>query len=83
MPPVTVKPPAPPITPLKSPAALFTVRDWEPSAMTPVPDSALSEAPAAVAEISNRPLLTSPDEAAMLPLPVSASVPLVIVVAPV
>ena len=84
MPPETVRPPVPPIAPDRVPAALLSVSVCEPSVTVPAPDSVVIVAPEVVPEIFNVPASETPEEAAMLPAPDSASVaPEETVVAPV
>ncbi len=68
--------------PPKALAALLIVRVRLPSVTAPLPVNPVTDAPAVAPEISNVPLSTTTLEAATLPLPVSASVPPLIVVAP-
>ena len=83
MPPVRVTPPLPPIAPEKAVEALVRVSVCAPRATLPEPDRVLIEAPDVVPEISKMPLSVTPLDEAILPVPVSASVPPLIVVAPV
>ena len=74
------------ITPLNVPLALVRVNAFEPSLMLPIPtslDRVLIDVPVVVPDISNEALLITPLEARMLPAPVIAKVPTVIVVEPV
>ena len=84
VPPETVRPPVPPMTPPKvvEPAVIVSV--CAPSETPPVPDRVLIDAPAEVPEMSNVPLSATPEEVAMLPVPMRARVaPLLMLVAPV
>ena len=85
VPPATIKPAelVPVIPPANVPLALVRVSALLPSATVPVPVSALMEAPLVVAEMSNVPASATPDEEAIAPEPDSASVPPLMVVAPV
>ena len=86
MPPVPPDIPPSAITPLNVPLALVRVNAFEPSLMLPIPtslDRVLIDVPVVVPDISNEALLITPLEARMLPAPVIAKVPTVIVVEPV
>ena len=84
VPPATVSPPVPPMLPENVPAAFDRVSIWLPSVTAPAPVTLVTVAPEVVAEMSNVPASATPEDAAMLPLPVSAKVaPAAIVVAPV
>ncbi len=83
-PPARASPPAPPRAPEKVPLALASVSVCAPRLTAPPPDRDLIDAPAAVAEMSNVPLSTTPAEPAMPPVPDSARVaPLPMAVPPV
>lgn len=69
--------------PSNVPVALVSDSDCAPSRTVPAPESALIDVPDVTADISSTEFSTTPDDAAMLPLPARASVPLLIVVAPV
>ena len=83
--PLTIPPSA--ITPLKVVLALLSVRVWAPSLTLPTPapllDKVLIDAPALVPEISKVPLAATLLEVAILPLPLKAKVPPLMVVVPV
>ena len=83
--PLTIPPSA--ITPLKVVLALLSVRVWAPSLTLPTPapllDKVLIDAPALVPEISKVPLAATLLEVAMLPVPLKAKVPPLMVVVPV
>ena len=80
--PLTVSAPEPEMTPEKVPAPAVSVSVSVPRVTPPAPDSVLIEAPAVVAEISKVPASATPLDVAIEPEPDSASVPAVIVVAP-
>ena len=84
VPPATVTPPVPPITPLKLVFALLRVRLCAPKVTVPAPESVEMLAPLVVAAMSKVPALATPLDAAMLPVPLSAKVaPISIEVPPV
>ena len=88
LPPANVKPPVPPMLPAKLPDAFESVSVWAPSATVPpaTPERLAIVAPAVVPEISKTPAAPprlTPLDAAMLPVPLSTSVPALIVVRPV
>ena len=68
------RPPVPPTTPDKLPAALATVRLFAPRATAPLPEIALTAAPLVVVEMSKVPLSTTLLEAAIEPVPDKAKV---------
>ena len=82
---VSVSPPLPSIAPEKVRCAsgIVSVSVCAPSVTVPLPDSVMIEAPGVVAEMSNVPSSATSLELAMVPAPDSASVPPLIVVAPV
>jgi hypothetical protein len=83
VPPVTSKPPVPEMEPEKVPLALVKDSGCEPNLIVPEPEREMIEAPPVVAEMSNVPTSTTLLEAAILPLPDNANVPVEIVVVPV
>ncbi|PNG52897.1 hypothetical protein CHC07_03284 [Variovorax sp. B4] len=82
MPPFTLTPPVPPMTPLKTSAAFDSVSMPLPRTTEPVPARLEMVVPPPVPLMSKTPLLVTRLDFWMLPLPLSASVPLVIVVVP-
>ena len=83
LPPASVKPPVPEMTPEKDPEALDRVRDWLPKLTVPEPASEVICGVLVAADTSKIALSVRPLEAAMLlPLPDSANVPDEIVVGP-
>jgi len=84
VPPLTLRPPKPMIAPLKVELALLTVSVLLPKATAPAPERSLMEAPLVVEAMSKVPALATPLDAAMLPVPLRATVaPLPMVVPPV
>ncbi len=83
VPPATTTPPSPEIAPSKPLLPAVNVSVLLPSATLPPPDSVVIDAPFVVPEMSRTPSFTTPLDAAMLPVPCSASVPAAIVVVPV
>ena len=74
------------MTPLNVPLALVRVNAFDPNLTLPKPtslDRVLIDVPVVVPDISNDALLVTPLEARMLPAPVIAKVPAVMVVEPV
>ena len=77
-------PPCPEITPLLRPEASVRVRDWLPKLVLPDPPRFVTETGLVAPAMEKLPLLLTPLEAAIEPLPRSARVsPLPIDVAPV
>ncbi len=83
VPPVRVRPPVPPITPLKVSFAAVSVRVLPPKVTVPAPASVVMLAPEVVLLISKVPVAVTPLEVAILPEPESAKVPALMVVVPV
>src|SRR5882757_2653691 len=83
LPPARVSPPVPEMLPAKVPDALVKVRLAAPSCTAPTPERDTIETSPVAAAIEKVPLSVRLLDAAMLPLPDSASVPDDMVVAPV
>ena len=75
--------PVPAITPLKVSAAVVSVRVCVPKTTLPLPAKLMMLAPLVVALISKLALLMTLAEVAMVPAPLKASVPPLMVVVPV